>query len=87
MSDAIGAAPVSTGVNPQERMEKLIQLLRAIHEEMSTMAWVALGVLLVVCIAVALVALRWICRGGLASGSSQRFLAEQREISRALQKR
>jgi uncharacterized protein (DUF983 family) len=68
-------------------MEKLIQLLRAIHDEMGTMAWVALGVLLPVCIVVALVALRWIRRGGLASESSQRFLAEQRETARSHRKR
>ena len=67
-------------------MEKLIQLLRALHEEMSAMAWVALGVLLPVCLVVALVALRWIRRRGLTSGSAQKFLAEQREIARSLRK-
>lgn len=51
------------------------------------MAWVALGVLLPVCIVVALIALRWVRRGGLASGSTQKFLAEQREIARSLRKR
>ena len=68
-------------------MEKLIQLLRAIHEEMGVMAWVALGVLLPVCILVALIVLRWIRLGGLASGSSQKFLAEQREIARSFRQR
>ena len=67
-------------------MEKLIQLLRARHEEMGATAWVALGVLLPVCIVVALIALRWIRRGGLAPGSTQKFLAEQREIARSLRK-
>jgi uncharacterized protein (DUF983 family) len=67
-------------------METLIQLLRALHEEMGAMAWVALGVLLPVCIVVALIFLRWIRRGGLASGSAQKFLVEQREIARSLRK-
>jgi hypothetical protein len=68
-------------------MEKLIQLLRVIHDEMGAMAWVALGVLLPLCIVLALVALRWVRRGGLASGSAQRFWAEQRETARSLRKR
>ena len=73
-------------LKPQQGMGKLIQLLRALHEEMGATAWVALGVLLPVCIVVALIALRWIRRGGLASGSAQKFLAEQREIARSLRK-
>jgi uncharacterized membrane protein YraQ (UPF0718 family) len=68
-------------------MEKLIQLLRSLHEEMGAMACVALGVLLPVCIVAALIALRWVRRGGLASGSAQKFLAGQREIARWLRKR
>jgi hypothetical protein len=74
------------GVKLQKGMEKLIQLLRALHEEIGAMAWVALGVLLPVCIVVALTALRWIRRGGLASGGTQKYLAEQREIARSLRK-
>jgi hypothetical protein len=68
-------------------MEKLIQSMRAIHEEMGAMAWVALGVLLLVCIVVALLVLRWVRRGGLVSGNSHRFLAQQREIGRPVRKR
>jgi len=51
------------------------------------MAWVALGVLLPVCIVLALIVLRWIRRGGMASGSAQKFLVEQREIARTLRRR
>ena len=87
ISGVIGPARVSAGIKPQRGMEKLIQLLRAIHQEMGAMAWVALGVLLPVCIVVALIALRWVRRRGLASGSAQKFLAEQREIARSLRKR
>ena len=74
-------------VKPPQGMEKLIQLLRALHGEMGAMAWLALGVLLPVSIVVALIALRWVRRGGLESGSAQKFLAEQREIAHASRKR
>jgi hypothetical protein len=86
-SDINGPAPLRPVVKPQQGMEKPIQLLRALHEEMGATAWVALGVLLPVCIVAALIALRWIRRGGLASGSAQKFLAEQRGIARLLRKR
>ena len=68
-------------------MEKLIQLLQALHEELGATAWLALGVLLPICIVVVLIALRWIRRGALASGSAQKFLAEQRDIARSLRQR
>ena len=65
-------------------MEKEIQLLQSVGQEMGALAWVVLGFLLPCCIVVCLVALRWITRGGLAARSTQEFLAEQREIARWL---
>ena len=62
-------------------MEKLIQLLQGLHEDMGALAWIALGFLLPVCIGIGLIALRWIRCGGPASVSTQEFFAEQREIS------
>ena len=62
-------------------MEKLIQLLRGLHGDMTAMAWIAVGFMLPVCIVMGLIALRWIRRGGLASVCTQEFFAEQREIS------
>ncbi len=66
-------------------MEKLIQLVHAVHEEMGGLSWVALGVLLAVSIVLATVALRWIRHGGLATGGE--FFAQQRESARWLRNR
>ena len=63
-------------------MEKLIQLIHGVQQDMQAWAWVALGLLLAVCIVLALVALRWIHHGGLAAKTSHSFFAEQREIAR-----
>ena len=65
-------------------MEKEIQLLQSMGQEMGALAWVVLGFLLPCCIVVCLVALRWIGRGGLEARSTQEFFAEQREIARWL---
>ena len=62
-------------------MEKLIQLLQAMHADMSAFAWLALEFLLPICIIMRLIALSWILRGGLAAPSTQEFFAEQREIA------
>ncbi len=66
-------------------MEKLIQLVQAVHEEMGGLSWVALGVLLALSMVLATVALRWVRHGGLATGA--RFFARQRELARWLRSR
>ena len=68
-------------------MEKLIQLLQAVHVETSALAWLALGFLLPICIIMGLIALFWIRRGGLTARSTQEFFAEEREIARWLKER
>ena len=65
-------------------MERVIQLLQSVGQEMGALAWVVLGFLLPCSILVCLVALRWIGRGGLAARSTQEFFAERREIARWL---
>lgn len=65
-------------------MEKTIQILHEMHVEASAFAWLALGILLPVCIIMGMVTLFWIFRGGLRARSTQELLAEQREISRWL---
>ena len=66
-------------------MEKLIQLLQSVHEEMSASAWTALGVLLPIGIMLCLIALRWIRYGGLSNRSARDFFAQQRQIARWLE--
>jgi len=65
-------------------MEKLIQLIQALHAQMSALAWLALGFLLALCILIGLFAAIWIRRGRMAARSAPEFFAEQREISRWL---
>ncbi len=65
-------------------MEKLIQLIQELHNEMGADAWVALGVLLVFSMMLGMVALFWIRNGGLAAGNSRRFFAAQRDIAHYL---
>lgn len=65
-------------------MEKVIQLLHQTQVEASAFAWIALGILLPVCIITGMVTLFWIFTGGLRARSAQELLAEQREISRWL---
>ena len=65
-------------------MEKLIQLIQALHAQMSVLAWLALGFLLPLCIFIGVFAVIWIRRGRMAARSTQEFFAEQREISRWL---
>ena len=62
-------------------MEKVIQLLQNVGEEMGAFAWIVFGFLLPIGIVIGLVALRWIRGGGMAPGNTQRFFAEQREIA------
>jgi hypothetical protein len=62
-------------------MEKLIQLIQALHSEMSALAWLALGFLLPVCIIMCFVAVFWIRRGGMAARSTSEFFVEEREIA------
>ena len=63
-------------------MEKLIQSFHGLQQDMQAWALVALGLLLPVCIVLALVALRWIRHGRLAAKTSHRFFAQQGEIAR-----
>lgn len=65
-------------------MEKLIQLIQALHAQMSVLAWLALGFLLPLCILIGVFAVIWIRRGRMAARSTQEFFADQREISRWL---
>jgi len=65
----------------------LLQLLGELREQMGAFAWLALGVILALCIMFCGLALRWIRRGGLAPGSSRRFLAERRETEQWLKRR
>jgi hypothetical protein len=65
-------------------MEKIIQLLHQTQVEASAFAWLALGILLPVCIIMGMMTLFWIFTGGLRARSMQELLAEQREIRRWL---
>ena len=65
-------------------LSALFSLLREIREQWGAFAVVALGVVLVAGIVLALLACRWIKRGGLRAGATQRFFAERREIKRWL---
>ncbi|HWX22356.1 MAG TPA: hypothetical protein VN578_20845 [Candidatus Binatia bacterium] len=65
----------------------LFQLLGEFREHVGALAWIALGVVLALCITFSILALRWIRRGGLASGFSHRFFAERRETERWLKRR
>jgi hypothetical protein len=65
----------------------LFQFFGALREQLGALAWIALGVILALCIMFCVLALRWIRRGGLAPGFSQRFFAERRETERCLKSR
>jgi hypothetical protein len=60
----------------------LLELLREMLEQLGAFAVVALGLVLVAGIVLGFFALRWIRRGGLRAGATQRFFAERREIER-----
>ncbi|SPE55053.1 exported hypothetical protein [Verrucomicrobia bacterium] len=60
----------------------LLQLLRGLKEQLGALAWAALGVFLIGGVLACAFALRWIRRGGLRTGATQRFFAEQRELKR-----
>jgi hypothetical protein len=64
-------------------METLIKVVQSMSEEAAGLAWVVLGILLPALLVLALLAWRWILRGGLGSGSEE-FLARQHEIHREL---
>ncbi len=63
--------------NTQSDLEKFVRvlfgLLREIREQFGAFAVVALGLILVAGIILGFLALRWIRRGGLRGGTSQRF--------------
>jgi hypothetical protein len=60
----------------------LFQFLGALRERLGALAWVALGVLLVLGIVFCILVLRWIKSGGLAPGYSRRFFVECGETQR-----
>jgi hypothetical protein len=60
----------------------LVELLREMREQLGAFAVVALGLILVAGVMLGFFALRWIRRGGLRAGTTQRFFAQQREIER-----
>jgi hypothetical protein len=62
----------------------LFELLREMREQLGAFAVVLLGVISVAGIMLSFFALRWIRRGGLKAGATQRFFAERREIERWL---
>jgi len=62
-------------------MEKVIQLIQAVHAEASAVAWLAMGVLLFAGIVLGILALLWISRGGLGARSTQELLAYQRQVA------
>ncbi len=66
-------------------MERIIQLIQAVHSDASALAWLALGILLPLCILMGTVALLWIRRGGICARSTQEFLAEQKAVARWLE--
>jgi hypothetical protein len=66
--------------DPEKFLSPLFQLLRQFREQAGAFALVALGVILVAGIALSILALRWIRRGGLGAGAMRRFFADRREI-------
>ena len=62
----------------------LFHLLGALHEQLGALAWVALGVLLVLAIVICILILRWLLQGGLAHGYSRRFFIEHGKVQRWL---
>ena len=68
-------------------LSALIALLREMREQLGAFGVIALGLALVAGIVLALFAWRWIKRGGLSAGATQRFFAERRETERWLRRR
>ena len=65
----------------------LKMLIQALHDwwvSMGALAWVVLGVLLVVGIAMMLMLLRWIWSGGLSRGSSLGYCQRRRAVDESL---
>jgi hypothetical protein len=58
-------------------MEKTIQLIQAVHAEASAVAWLVMGVLLIVGIVLGFVVLFWIRGGGLRAQSTQELLSHE----------
>ena len=65
----------------------LFQFLGELREQMGAFAWIALGMILALCIACCVLAFRWTRRGGLAPKSSHRFFAQRRETESWLKRR
>ena len=63
----------------EEFLRRIFELVRGISQDMAWGARIALGAVLVILIILGVISLRWIQRGGLAGGSSARFLANQRK--------
>jgi hypothetical protein len=60
--------------------QALVTLVHDAYERAGALAWVALALILAVCILLAVLVLRWIRFGGLSAGARQRFFDRQREI-------
>jgi hypothetical protein len=65
----------------------LFQLLGELRGQMGAFAWIALGVILALCLACCVLSFCWIRRGGLAPWSSQRFFADRRRTEHWLKGR
>ena len=63
-------------------MERLIQCFRLANAECTAVAWLALGLIMVLAIIAGIFALRRIYAGGMHSGDGIVFLAQRREIAR-----
>ncbi len=66
-----------------ETRDRLVLLLRVMRESLGELAWVILGVLLVLGMLGCFIGFRWIRRGGIRDSGSK-FFAQQREANKAL---
>jgi hypothetical protein len=68
-------------------MEKVIQLIQAVHGDASAVAWLAMGVLLFAGVDLGILALFWIFGGGIGVRSTQELLAQQRQVAQWLREK
>jgi hypothetical protein len=65
-----------------ETRDRLILLLRDLHENLGESAWVILGILFVLGVLGCFVGLKWIWRGRMKD-TGRKFFAEQRTVKHA----